>query len=362
MTAFHEEALQNAQSVKAFHLVEAFRVRLNRVQERYYTAAMQYNRLSVFNSALLSEAGLVIRYLCLGWGAYRLWCNRIDFGTMVLFLQLAGYLSSSLTALIRMVPSAVECTVSAQRLITILDLPREESGDVEAANALRAAGTPVTLHLQALCFRYQERAPVLDGLSLTVRPQEMIAIIGPSGSGKTTLFRLLLGLLHPGSGTAELVSGATHLQLSAATRSFFAYVPQDNIMFSGTIADMLRLVRPQASDAELYAALRVACAEEFVREMPEGLNSPLRERGDALSVGQNQRLAIARAVLTDAPILLLDEVTSALDAETEARVLQNLVALPNKTCILSTHRPSVLALCNAVYRLHDHRLEPVPRD
>lgn len=359
MMAFHEESLQNVQSVKAFNLVDAFRSRLNRVQDRYYEVALEYNHLSVFNSSLLSAAGLVISYLCLGWGAYRLWCGKIDFGTMVLFLQLAGYLSSSLTAIIRTIPTAIECSVSAQRIITVLDLPREDQSDLDAVRDLRSSGTPLTVHIADLQFSYQSREHVLEGLELTVRPREMIAIVGPSGSGKTTLFRVLLGLLRPTGGVAEIVSGETRLPLSPSTRSLFAYVPQDNIIFSGTIADMLRLVRPEATDEELYAALRAACAEDFVRALPKGLYAPLRERGDSLSVGQNQRLAIARAILADAPILLLDEVTSALDAETEERVLKNLAALQNKTCILSTHRPSVLSLCSAVYRLHHKHLETV---
>lgn len=359
MMAFHEESLQNVQSVKAFNLVDAFRSRLNRVQDRYYEVALEYNHLSVFNSSLLSAAGLVISYLCLGWGAYRLWRGKIDFGTMVLFLQLAGYLSSSLTAIIRTIPTAIECSVSAQRIITVLDLPREDQSDLDAVRDLRSSGTPLTVHIADLQFSYQSREHVLEGLELTVRPREMIAIVGPSGSGKTTLFRVLLGLLRPTGGVAEIVSGETRLPLSPSTRSLFAYVPQDNIIFSGTIADMLRLVRPEATDEELYAALRAACAEDFVRALPRGLYAPLRERGDSLSVGQNQRLAIARAILADAPILLLDEVTSALDSETEERVLKNLAALQNKTCILSTHRPSVLSLCSAVYRLHHKHLETV---
>ena len=190
----------------------------------------------------------------------------------------------------------------------------------------------------------------------------MIAIVGPSGSGKTTLFRILLALLRPTGGTAELISGELRVPLSPATRSLFSYVPQDNVIFSGTIADTLRLVRPSATDEEIYAALEVACADSFVKALPKGIYSTLQERGSSLSVGQNQRLAIARAVLADAPILLLDEVTSALDMETEQQVLQNIAALPNKTCIISTHRPSVLSLCDRIYRIRDAHLTPLSKE
>ena len=126
---------------------------------------------------------------------------------------------------------------------------------------------------------------------------------------------------------------------------------------------MLRMVRPNATDAEIYDALRIACADEFVSALPDGIHSPLHACGRSLSLGQNQRLSIARAVLADAPIMLLDEVTSALDLDTEERVLQNIAALPNKTCIISTHRPSVLSLCDRVYRIKKTHLEPVlPED
>lgn len=291
MTAFQEETLQNIPAIKAFHLVDTFRERLDRVQERYYDTGIAFQRFSILTSSFLSSCGMLVSYLCLGWGAYRLWQGRIDFGTMVLFLQLASYLSSSLSALIHLVPSA---------------------------------------------------------------------IVGPSGSGKTTLFRLLLGLLHPTGGSAVLTGGGEALDVSPSTRCCFAYVPQDNVIFSGTVAETLRLVRPDAPEEALWAALRAACAEDFVRGLPGGLDCPLRERGGSLSEGQNQRLAIARAILADAPILLLDEVTSALDLETEQRVLENIAALPGKTCILSTHRPSVLSLCSRVYRLHNAALELLP--
>lgn len=360
MTAFHEEALQNVQSIKAFNLVDPFTQRLKQVQARYYDTALRFNRFSVVNSSILSSAGLLVSYLCLGWGAYRLWRGFIDFGTMVLFIQLAGYLSAALSALIKLVPSAVECTVSAQRIMTIFDLPQEKVEGLAEVEKLKKE--KFSLHLEKLCFSYQNRSLVLDALELSVSPGEIIAIVGPSGSGKTTLFRILLALLHPSDGIAELVSGDLHVPLSPATRSLFSYVPQDNVIFSGTIADMLRLVRPSATDEEIYTALKIACADAFVQALPKGIYSTLQERGGSLSVGQNQRLAIARAVLADAPILLLDEVTSALDMETEEKVLKNIAALQNKTCILTTHRPSVLSLCARVYRIHDAHLTQLPKD
>ena len=359
MTSFHEESLQNAQSIKAFNLVDTFLDRLEKVQDTYYNTALDYNRFTILNSSFLSTVGMLVSYLCFGWGAYRLWLGKIDFGTMVLFIQLAGYLSSSLTALIRLVPSAIECTVAAQRIMTIFDLPREDASESAAVEAMKKQGCPLTLELKNLQFSYQSRSLVLKDLQLQVQPHEMVAIVGPSGSGKTTLFRILLGLVAPDSGTARVFSGEQSFDLSPSTRTLFAYVPQDHVIFSGTIADTLRLIRPDATDEELHAALRIACAEDFVNRLPEGIQTSLKERGGSLSVGQNQRLAIARAVLTDAPVLLLDEITSALDLDTEEQVLRNIAGLKDRTCIISTHRPSVLHLCSRAYRIEETHLQPV---
>src|SRR5699024_9248829 len=140
-------------------------------------------------------------------------------------------------------------------------------------------------------------------------------------------------------------------------RPLFAYVPQGNTIFSGTIADNLRMVKEDATDEQIIEALKSACAYEFVERMEDGIHSEIGTRGKGLSEGQAQRIAIARAILRDAPILLLDEATSALDVETERRVLRNIVQNhPNKTCVVTTHRPSVLNLCQRVYRVVDTKL------
>ena len=172
----------------------------------------------------------------------------------------------------------------------------------------------------------------------------------------------MLGLISPMEGSAEIKGKEISIPLSPSTRSLFSYVPQDNVIFSGTIADTLRLVKPEATDEDIYAALRLACAEDFIRALPEGIYSKVKERGSTLSEGQNQRLAIARAVLADAPIMLLDEVTSALDLETERKVLENLAQISGKTCVISTHRPSVLSMCDHVYRIHEGKLQRLTRE
>jgi len=212
----------------------------------------------------------------------------------------------------------------------------------------------LTLRLEHVAFSYQTGEEVLHDVSLTARDGDLIALTGVSGEGKTTLLRILLGLIRPREGSAVLQDGDGVQPLSAGTRSAFSYVPQGNSMFSGTVAENLRMVRPEAEDAELWEALRIACADEFAAALPEGLNSPVGGRGKGFSEGQAQRLAVARAVLCRAPIMLLDEATSALDAGTETRMLQNLMSGETvRTCILVTHRPGAVSFCTRQYEMID---------
>ena len=169
---------------------------------------------------------------------------------------------------------------------------------------------------------------------------------------------MILGLIYPQNGEVTIAdTEENEVSANADLRELFSYVPQGNTLFSGTIADNLKFAKEDAAEAEMIAALKTACAWEFVQKMEGGINAKLGERGRGLSEGQAQRIAIARAVLRDAPVLLLDEATSALDAETERKVLGNIIKQhPNKTCIVSTHRPSVLDMCQRVYRVIDTKV------
>lgn len=359
LTAFYEESLQNLQAIKAFHLNEKFSGRLEELQALYKNVSLDYNLFSVKTNLLMSVTGFAVSLLCLGWGAYRLWSGYITFGTMVLFIQLAGMLSASFSALVSLIPSAVSATVSAGRIMTILDLPREEETLTEEAQAVleKAPCNGIAVRAEQVSFAYQNGRPVFENLELYAAPGEIVGIVSPSGGGKTTLIRLLLGLIKPDRGQIMLESDGAVAPLTPGLRPLLSYVAQEKVIFSGTIAESLRLAAPLANDEQLRQALEMACAWDFVSALPQGVNTPLGERGSGLSEGQIQRLAIARAVLSDAPLLLLDEATSALDLDTERQVLHNMLHENRRTVIVTTHRPTVLRSCSRVYSLTEGRAQ-----
>ena len=351
--SFHEDSLRNLTSIKAFGIMDGFRDRMCAMQGKYRETYLDYNRFSVIAGFVMSIVGLLVSAGCFGWGVYRLWTHAISYGAMMMFLQLTTMLRSAFSSLIGLVPTAISITTSAGRLMAVADLP-EEPGARETAPVPDAC----TVELRDVTFAYPGGEPVLEHVDFRARPGEVVALTGASGEGKTTMIRLMLGLVRPEDGSVCLTGADGRcLPVTAATRAAFSYVPQGNTVFAGTIADNLRMVRPEATDAELIAALETACAYDFVRQLPDGIYARTGELGHGLSEGQAQRIAVARAVLRGAPVLLLDEATSALDEATEQRMLENLMHSGRvQTCVLITHRAVTAERCPRRYTLRGTRL------
>ena len=352
MMAFESETLYQFDTIKSFGAARHYCQQLSLWHRRYAETNLEYNSFSIRANIGLSILAAAVSYVAFGYCLLRLWSGGITFGTMTLFLQQRSRLTSSFDSLVGAVPGMLNGAVSARRLRELMDLPAEPQDEraEQAARALARDGVHVAV--DGVTAGYAGQPPVLHDCSLQASPGEMVAVVGASGGGKTTLLRLLLGLLQPQKGQVLLSGPAGSFAMCAGLRPLFSYVPQGNTLLRGTIAENLRMARPEATDAQLIEALQAACAWDFVRELDGTLQAQVGERGKGLSEGQAQRIAIARAVLRDAPVLLLDEATSALDEQTEAQVLRGILAHGSgKTCIVTSHRPSVLRLCSRVYRL-----------
>ena len=354
---FNQESFSNIQTIKAFDLIQFYVDRLKKLQKEYIDMRLEFQRMSILTSILMSLISFVVSYSCYGWGIYRVWSGMISYGTMTMFLSLSGTLTSSVNSLTSLIPSAISLTISAGRLMDIVEMPQEDYSQDSKVRVFEKKYRPqgIGLAMNDLSYAYHTGTQVFADASVEAYPHEIVALVGPSGEGKTTMLRLILSLLRPQSGDAWVCAGEAHAEriaMSPSTRKLFSYVPQGNTMFSGTIAENLKNGKPDATDEEIIEALKLACAWEFVEKLPDGINSMVKERGGGFSEGQAQRLSIARALLRKSPILLLDEATSALDVATERKVLRNIMedTYP-RTCIVTTHRPTVINICTRVYAI-----------
>lgn len=355
LTAFAAESFQGYDTVKSFGITGLYCRLLGNRQDAYRTISLDYQWFSMKTGVAMQLLGLIVQYAAFGYCLWRLWNGAITYGTMILFLQQRSSLTGAFNGLIGMVPAFLSTSVAAHRIRELTELPKEADGDGMAKAVCAHAKDGITVTLSGIDFSYEENHAVIRSSSMYAAPGEIIALVGASGEGKTTLIRLILGLVHAQNGSVTMRTGdGSVCTAGAETRSLISYVPQGNTVFSGTIADNLRMVKEQAEDGELIEALKAACAWEFVSGLDGGLYAAVGERGRGLSEGQAQRIAIARALLRGAPILLLDEATSALDVATERRVLRTIMEKdPMKTCIVTTHRPTVLSMCSRVYRVMD---------
>lgn len=357
LMSFEVETFYNFDTIKSFGIAPYYSKKLRWWQGKFKDVSLDYNMFSIKSNILMSVIGMAVQFAAFGYCLFRLWTHSITYGTMTLFLQQRSNLSGAFSSLVSIIPAFLNSSVSAHRIRELVELPREvhipESSELD-----QYAEKGFSVQMRDLRFAYAEGADVITKSEFVAKPGEIVALVGPSGEGKTTMIRLILGLVCPQEGQAVIrACDGREVTMNAETRHLFAYVPQGNTILSGTIAENMRTVKEDASDEEIVQALKLSCAWDFVEKMPGGINARVGERGRGLSEGQAQRIAIARAILRDAPVLLLDEATSALDVTTERQVLRNIITQrPNKTCIVTTHRPSVLNMCQRVYRVVDTKV------
>ncbi len=286
------------------------------------------------------------------WGAFNLG-PAFTYGTLSAMLNLITQVSMPLTNISNVFSQVANMTASAERMIEIENFPERDDAKNNRREMLEKED--FSIKTSNLHFAY-ERDEVFNGADTTINKGDFVVISGASGIGKSTLFKLMLGLAKPASGEITLEQNGEALSIGSATRGSVSYVPQGNLIFSGSVRENIAFARPDATDAEISRAAELSCAAEFINGLPDGLETTIGERGFGLSEGQIQRLAIARAILYDAPIMLLDEATSALDEKTERKVLENLKAL-GKTIILISHKKAALEICSRNITVKDGKFE-----
>ena len=365
-TVFDQETFQNLQFIKAFGMVERVTEKFHKIQDESVRIALDQNKFQQTMTIATSLVGQAVGYACYGFAAFRLWQGQISYGTMTMFVSMAGSLRGSFSGILGLLPMVIRSGISAERIMEITSLPRDSMEDKEEAEEIRRESRRkgVFVEMEDVDFAYEEEKWVYRDARFQARPGEIVALIGPSGQGKTTTLNLLLGLYHPQRGQVRVGNpGGRMLRASSSTRCLFSYIPQGNTLFTGTIADNMRMVKPEAADEEIRSALEAACAWEFVERLEKGMDTEVRERGNRFSEGQKQRLSIARALLADAPVMILDEATSALDVATERRVLRRVIRRePHRTVIVADHRPSVFSMCSRIYKVQEGHMAEVTEE
>lgn len=343
--SFMQENMSNLAVVKTFQQEESNNAHLRQVWDERMRLVVKSSKLSAIMSSFMNiiyRSGYVFAFC---WSAYRISRGQITYGTMTVFLSLVAQVQGSFSSLGSIIPQIYSMLVSAKRVTEIADIKDEDYVDIETMP------DQVTVEVKDVTFAY-DKLNILEHVSLTVKPGDIVGIVGPSGAGKTTLTRLLLSLVKPNEGCVEYIDEAGNRETAQpASRRFISYVPQGNTLMSGTIEMNLRIGKKDASEEELWNALRLADAEIFVRKTENGLSTHLSEKAGGLSEGQAQRIAIARALIRNKPLLILDEATSALDEDTEARILAAITQSYGKTIFIITHRRSMLQYCSHVIQV-----------
>ncbi len=346
--SFMQECIENLLAVKVFSVNGKIEKRSDKLQQENFKIKMRRKNYSVTGHAVYNFIFSAGYLFALIYGGVKIFNGDLSYGALSAILQLVNNVQVPFASLSNVLPRYYAMIASAERIMEIEQVESEPQGEVVDGRSLYKNLSGIAI--ENLSFTY-DRDTVFSGASAFINKGDFVAITGASGVGKSTLIKLLLGVypLDDGQIYAQTKSGKK--ALDNTTRALFSYVPQGNMLFSGTLKDNVTFINDNATQSEIEFALKVSCADEFIEKLPQGLDTIVGEHGIGLSEGQVQRIALARAILVNSPVILLDEATSALDEATERKVLDNLKALDGVTVIIISHKKAALSICNRVFEV-----------
>lgn len=341
--SFMQEALQNLIVIKSFNNQNDILDRNQKLQKKAYKLKIKRVQISTLAHICMYITFNAGYYFALAYGAYKLSMGLMTFGTITAMLQLVGKIQSPFKDISSMIPQFFSVSASVERIIELEQLPDEVD------NTENCVYEDIkSIKFNNVSFAYEENKPILSNVSFNINKGDFVVIGGESGIGKSTAIKLILGIIHPQKGQICFVTDNGSINIGPGTRELFAYVPQGNLILSGSIRENVSFGKKDASDVDIIKALELAQIWDYISTLENGLDTILGEKGLGLSEGQVQRISIARALLYDAPILLLDEATSALDEKTEINLLKALKTMTDKTCIIISHKKAAFDFCDKV--------------
>ncbi|MBO5713905.1 MAG: ABC transporter ATP-binding protein [Clostridia bacterium] len=348
--SFMQETIENLLAVKVFSANKNVTEKSDKLQSDNFDIKMKRAKYSVTGHAIYNMIFSLGYIFALIYGAFKIFNGVLGYGSLSAILQLVNNVQVPFASLSNVIPKYYAMLASAERILEIENIENEQQVLLENRDLVYNDLQSITIN--DLTFAYDKEI-VLSNANLVINKGERVLIEGESGIGKSTFIKLLLGVYKPCSGELVLNGKDFKYQVGEQTRNLFSYVPQQNLLFSGTIYDNLTFINENATIEQINNALKISCADEFVSELSDGLNTKVGENGLGLSEGQIQRIAIARAIISGAPVMLLDESTSALDHETERKLLENLKNLQEKTIIFISHKTSAREICNKIIKIQD---------
>ncbi len=352
--SFLQECVENLVVIKSFSNNRATSSKLYERQQELLKLKIKRNTVSNIANTGVYVLFTASYYAALVWGAFQISFGAISFGTLTAFLQIIEQIKAPMKNISGLIPKFYSMIASAERLMELENLNDEKIAD-HSENIEQIYNEMTSLCIDNLTFAYKQEN-VLENANLVINKGDTVAIAGPSGIGKSTIMKLLLGLIEPDAGNLYFKTVKGNINLDSGLRKMFAYVPQGNMILSGTIRENIAFCNPDASDEEVKSAAKAAMIWDFINSLPDGMDTVIGERGLGLSEGQIQRIAVARALLSKAPILLLDEATSALDEATEKSLLENIKKMKEHTCIFISHKQHTIKNCDKIFYIKNKKL------